>query len=92
MKKTNLFAVAVFMMAIGTAVASDYLLAVPGYTRKADVPGQVADCEQRGSCEGNMIACEVTFDHDNDPLTAPITRQLWDASSGTCGVQLKRNN
>ena len=81
----------VFFSAIGSSVASSLLTPVPGYTRKADVEGQVADCEQRGECQGTTRACQITFDHDDDINTPDITVDLHSNATGTCGAVLLKD-
>lgn len=92
MKIKNVLVAFVFMTAIGSAVASEFFAPVPAYSRKTDVPGQVDDCVQRGTCDGTLNACIISFDHDVNPLTPNISRQMYSANTGTsCGVELKRN-
>jgi hypothetical protein len=88
MKTKNVFVALVFMMAIGSAVASEIFVAVDAYSRKIDVEGQVQDCQLRTTCPNNGTAtCDFTFDHDGLSSTPLITRDMWNS---TCTVQLKR--
>lgn len=83
MKKKNFLTLMVFVLAIGSSLASSYLVPIDGYTRKADVPGQVANCVLRDQCDGTSRTCTATFDHDNNSATANITRDLYSPAS-TC--------
>jgi hypothetical protein len=88
MKTKNVFAAIAFMVAIGTAVASEYLVDVDAYSRQADVQGQLQDCQVRGSCPNvGSNVCQISFDHDGLSSTPNITRDMWNS---TCAVQLKR--
>ena len=89
MKTKNVLVAIVFMAAIGGAFASEYLVATDAYSKKADVPGQIANCQFRGFCSNvTGPVCQITFDHDGDPNTSSITRDMWDSS---CSVQLLRD-
>jgi len=91
MKMKNLLTAFVFALAVGSSLASALLVPQNAYSRKADVPGQVENCALRGTCDGSTVACQISFDHDNNALTAPITRTMYSTNSGTCGVQLMQN-
>lgn len=90
MKTKNVLAAIVFMLAIGSAFASEYLLAVNAYSKKSDgVPNQVGDCELRGTCPNvTGPVCQITFDDDANPVTPPITANMYNS---TCLVQLLRD-
>jgi hypothetical protein len=91
MKMKNLLTAFVFVLAVGSSLASALLLPQNAYSKKADVPGQVENCVFRGQCDGSTVACQISFDHDNNSLTAPITRNMYSTNTGTCGVQLMQN-
>lgn len=60
-----------FLLAIGSALASEYLFAEPAWTMKSDVPGQVSDCVQRQSCSGSGELCSITFNNQGVAITVP---------------------
>lgn len=80
-----------FLLAIGSAFASEYLLASPAWTSKSDVPVQANNCELRGQCQGTMSPCTISIDHDGNPATTERSVQLYDGSvqsQQSCGVAL----
>jgi hypothetical protein len=84
MKTKNFLTVLAFAIAIGSAFASQHF-GTTGYSRKADVSGQTADCQSRKICTGSTVACEIT-------LTSPnVTVDLFDASTGSCGNLLMQD-
>lgn len=92
MKNWKLLAAMVVLMAVGSAIASEYVNAteIPAYTRKIDVGAewQEENCLQRSVCEGVGQTCQISFDHDGDPQTDPITVGLYES---TCTTQLTRS-
>ena len=50
-----------FMLAIGSAFASEKLFPTESYTRKVDLPTQVENCMERGTCDGSSGVCSATF-------------------------------
>lgn len=93
MKKSRniLFAMA-FMFAIGSAVASEYLVAVNAYSSKDDVPSQATNCVLRGACSGSGVDCQITFDPDGSgplPVQSAIMRDGKDPQNTRCGDVLK---
>jgi len=85
--KKSFFAILAFLMAIGSAFASEYFLAVPAWTKKSDVPGQTADCVQRLTCSANGTPCSITFLNQGVNITVPA----YDGSERnetTCGERL----
>ncbi len=94
MKMRNLLAVIIFMAAIGSAIASEYLMVAASYTSKFDVPAQAGDCQLRGQCVGSTTACTITLDHDGNAATPQVTVPLRDGvtqQGSQCGIQLMRN-
>lgn len=89
MKTKNVLVAIVFMLAMGSAFASERLFATDAYSKRADVPGQIGPCQQRTTCPNvSGPVCQFTFDHDGNSGTADITVNMWDSS---CGVQLLKN-
>lgn len=88
MKTKNVMAAIVFMFAIGSAVASEYLIVDTAWTRKADVPAQSGNCEQRTSCSGGDQACMINIDHDGSALTPAVDVRLYKQD---CVTALFRN-
>lgn len=90
MKIKNVFTALVFMLAIGSAVASDVLLSQVAYSKKADVSGQQADCQERGICSGGTVDCSITFDPDGTGPLGYITRPMYEGIGTSCGARLKQ--
>lgn len=90
MKIKNVVTALVFALAMGSAIASDVLLPQVAYSKKADVPGQEADCQERGICEGGTIDCSLSFDPDGSGPLAPIVRPMYQGIGTTCGARLKQ--
>jgi hypothetical protein len=85
--KKSFFAILAFLMAIGSAFASEYLLAAPAWTKKIDVPGQTADCVKRLSCSGSGTPCSITFLNQNVIITVPAYDGATQNET-TCGERL----
>lgn len=98
MKINKLLTVAVFLTAIASAFASEYLVPQPGFTAKSDVPIQTADCQQRDECNGTNTLCKIAIDPDGDGPSGVVQIQLYDGTAdapsddhAVCGDVLMRN-
>lgn len=90
MKTRSVLALFMFILAVGSAVASAYF-APMGYSRKTDVTIQADDCQSRKECPGGSNPCVASVDHDGNPLTAPISVTLFNGTPQAgliCGQQL----
>ncbi len=96
MKTRNFLTLFVFVFAIGSAVASEYLVSIDAYSSKIDVPSQEANCVKRGTCSGSGDPCQISFDPDGPLGPLPTqTSTMVDASAPTetsCGVILRHTN
>lgn len=93
MKIKNVLMALAFVFAIGSALASEFLAPEVGFTRKADIVGQTADCEPRAMCSDGSTLCTIAIDHDDDPSTDDVPVQLYgvEQNSSICTKVLKRN-
>jgi len=79
-----------FTLAVGSALASEFLVSSTAYSKKSDVPGQEANCVERDTCPGGSSNCNITFDPGSGTITVPG----YDGSTQTtlsCGNRLKMN-
>lgn len=90
MKIKNVVTAFVFVLAVGSAVASDVLLSQVAYSKKADVPGQEADCQERGVCEGGQIDCSIAFDPDGSGPLPNALYPMYEGIGTSCGARLKQ--
>jgi hypothetical protein len=86
MKMKSLLAAIAFIVAIGSAIASEKLLAQTAWTHISDVPDQSLPCEQRQSCTGDNEECFVQAIVDGEVELVPA----YDGSPSptTCGIRL----
>jgi hypothetical protein len=83
MKRTFLFSSLAFVLAIGTAIGTRHF--ATGYSKKADVAGQTADCQARMLCIGTTVICQVALP------SPPVTVVLYEAPTGSCGLALSQD-
>ena len=84
MKTKNFLTVLAFAVAIGSAFASEHF-GTTGYSRKADVSGQISDCQQRKICTGSTVQCTI------DLGSPAVIVNLFDTSTGTCANALMQD-
>jgi hypothetical protein len=91
MKTRNVLTALVFVLGIGSAVASELFLSEPAFSKKADVEGQQANCQERGICTGTRWDCSINVDPDGSgPLPAVLT-PMYEAGVTSCGARLKQD-
>lgn len=93
MKTRSVLSVLMFILAVGSAMATHVYFGPQGYSRKSDVIGQVDNCQSRKECSSGSHPCAVIMDADNNPLTPPTAVTLFEGTpnaNGICGSQLSQ--
>ena len=86
--RRSFFAALAFVLAIGSAFASEYLIPQQGFTKRSEVPdGQTENCRPRETCDGIGAPCRM--------IVSNVLVNLYDGipqTSTTCGTQLQEND
>ncbi|MBA4058664.1 MAG: hypothetical protein C0490_28365 [Marivirga sp.] len=85
--RKNFLTALAFVLAIGSALASEFFVAQQGYTKRSEVPdSQSEDCKPREFCNGNANPCTM--------IIGSSVVNLYDGSTqsqSTCGQILREN-
>jgi hypothetical protein len=88
MKTKSFLAMLAFIFAIGSAVASELLLATPAWTHISEVPEQGAICVQRLQCDTGTVACTLDFSVGANNYVNVKAYDGISPTAGNCGQQL----
>lgn len=85
MNTRNILSALAFLLAIGSAIASEMSASQKGYSRKIEVPAQSQDCEYRRDCPGGQNVCTASFNIGPQEFS---NVPLFDSPVGECGAVL----
>lgn len=91
MKTANLLTLLAFVLAIGTALASETFVSDAAWTHIDDVPDQTSTCEQRLTCPGGSVTCKLSFQIGETSYQDIPAYNGINPTTGNCGTLLQMN-